>query len=376
MNIRVSPVAVCLGLGLASMAAFGPSARVLASSGWEVIATGLDNPRGIDVAPDGSLYVVEAGKGGEAPCAPSPEGGSACYGPTGAITRLARTKKGWSQQRVVAGLPSLAPPPSEANAGSNAIGPHGIAFDDHGAWVTIGLGANPEARVIFGEIGERFGRLLRLRHKSRPRLGADIAQYELDENPDGTEPDSNPYGIEALDRRRIVTDAGGNSLLEVTRKEISTLAVFPIRMVQNPFAPPGTLMPMQAVPTAVTKGPDGALYVGQLTGFPFPQGGARVYRVPADGGTPTVYAEGFTNIIDIGFGPDKKLYVLELATNGLMSGDPTGALVRVGKHGEKTTVASAGLVMPGGFTIAKDGTIYVTNLSVAAGGGQVVRIRK
>jgi hypothetical protein len=36
---------------------------------------------------------------------------------------------------------------------------------------------------------------------------------------------------------------------------------------------------MQAVPTSVAVAPDGAYYVGQLTGFPFPVGGARVFRV-------------------------------------------------------------------------------------------------
>ena len=74
---------------------------------------------------------------------------------------------------------------------------------------------------------------------------------------------------------------------------------------------------MEPVPTSIAEGPDGSLYVGQLTGFPFPVGGARVYRVPAGGGTPTIVAEGFTNIIDIALGPDGAAYVLEHDANSL-----------------------------------------------------------
>jgi hypothetical protein len=36
--------------------------------------------------------------------------------------------------------------------------------------------------------------------------------------------------------------------------------------------------------------------------------------------------------------------------------------------------ASEGLFAPGGFVIAKDGSIYVTNNGILAGAGQVVRI--
>ena len=95
---------------------------------------------------------------------------------------------------------------------------------------------------------------------------------------------------------------------------------------------------------------------------------------------PEVFAEGFTNIIDLAFGPDGKLYVLEITANGLLSADPsdpasmTGALIRVEADGSHTVVADEGLVMPGGFTFGPDGKIYITNYSVFPGMGEVVRI--
>src|SRR5262245_59849537 len=55
----------------------------------QVIATGLDNPRGLTFGTDGALYVVEAGRGGAsslcAPQAENPNGPLRCYGPSGAI---------------------------------------------------------------------------------------------------------------------------------------------------------------------------------------------------------------------------------------------------------------------------------------------------
>ena len=71
-------------------------------------------------------------------------------------------------------------------------------------------------------------------------------------------------------------DAGGNSLLKVGKRgKVSTTAIFPNTNV--PFG--GGEFSMDAVPTAAAKGPDGAIYVSQLTGFPFPKGGASIWRV-------------------------------------------------------------------------------------------------
>jgi len=128
----------------------------------------------------------------------------------------------------------------------------------------------------------------------------------------------------------------------------------------------------------VAVGPDGSYYVGQLTGFPFPVGGANVYRVPEQGGAPDVYAEGFTAIIDVAFGPDGSLYVLEIAKNGLLAafidGDWTGALIRVAPDGTRTEIGAGTLFAPGGVAVGTDGAIYVTNNSIFSGTGEVVRI--
>jgi hypothetical protein len=203
---------------------------------------------------------------------------------------------------------------------------------------------------------------------------ADLGTFEITNNPAGGPVDSDPFGILALPSKQIVADAGGNDLLEISANgSIRTLAVFPNQMAPAPGS--GTLIPAEPVPTTVAWGPDGSYYVGQLTGFPFQPSSANVYRVPANGGTPTVALSGFTNITSIAFGPDGSLYVLEISKNGLLSQNPLGALIKVQPDGTRTELAAGQLFMPGGVVVTSSGAVYVTNWSVLPGGGQVLRVQ-
>jgi glucose/arabinose dehydrogenase len=127
------------------------------------------------------------------------------------------------------------------------------------------------------------------------------------------------------------------------------------------------------VPTNVVVGPDGALYVSQLTGFPFPVGAANIYRVEP-GSSPEVFASGLTNVTDLAFDRHGNLYVVEFAANGLASGDPTGALIKIRPDGSRETVLDEGLVNPYGVAIGKRGDIYVSNHGGSAGIGEVLRL--
>ena len=369
-----------LWLALAAVVALalGQAGSAGADTTWRTVASGLNNPRGLAFNSDGLLYVAEAGRGGSGPCVDGPEG-KQCFGLSGSITRVNLARN--YQERIVTGLPSLA-----GEDGTAATGPHDISFVNRvQGFVIVGYGGAPQNRTTsFGPGGAGLGQLMRGAPERGWRAANDISAYEGTANPDGGEVDTNPYSVLALPGKQIIADAGGNDLIEVhDNGSRRTLAVFPDRMVDAPpflGMPPGSQIPMQAVPTSVALGPDGNYYVGQLTGFPFPVGGANVYRVPAQGGTPEVFASGFTNIVDLAFGRDGSLYVVEITKNGLLAaeqpgGDVTGAVIRVAPNGTKTEVASEGLMAPGGIAVGPDGGLYVTNKSVAAGNGEVVRIQ-
>lgn len=378
-RLRAIPIRALLALAV-GLTLFGPTFAPTAGATptMTVVAQGLDNPRGLAITPSGAIYVAEAGKGGPGPCVQSPEdGGESCFGKTGAVTRIWKGK----QERVVTGLPSV------AGADGSASGP--VDVDPLGLGVVrvvLGLSGTPETRAALGPDAQALGHLITVFPNGKWLMGADISGYEAAANPDGGEVDTNPYSLASRGIfHSVVADAGGNDLLQVEANgKISTLATFPDVMVDAPpflEMPEGAQIPMQAVPTSVTVGPDGAYYVGQLTGFPFPVGAAKVWRV-VPGQAPTVYAEGFTNIIDLAFGRDGSLYVLEIAKDGLLAAEsgsggslPLGSLIRVATDGSKSEIASEGLFAPGGLAIGKDGAIYVSNYSVAQGAGQVVRIK-
>ena len=63
----------------------------------------------------------------------------------------------------------------------------------------------------------------------------------------------------------------------------------------------------------------------------------------------------------------------EIATNGILSGDFTGALKRVAAGGTVSTIMGAPLFAPYGIAVQGDNA-YVSNCGVCAGGGEVLRI--
>jgi hypothetical protein len=362
----------------------------------DVIATGLDNPRHLAVAPNGDIYVAEAGRGGDHAtadsCFDSAEG-FACTGDSGAVTRI--SKHWWrnDQERIVSGLASFAP----AN-GSSAIGPHGIFVKGGKLYVTNG---GPTAPMRNGEVVLRdptlvaedpvsalYGKLLKVRKHGRVSEIADLWAFENENNPDeevGTEAvDSNPVDVFAAHGGRFyVADAGGNTVLRVSRGgSISVVSLFP--NIPTP-GPGGAVIPMNAVPTGVVEGPDGALYVSQLTGFPFPIGGAKVFRVDPRSGAFTTYASGFTNAMDLAFGRDGTLYVLEIDSDSIVppDGPKDGGIWAVPPGGgttEKIELPTGTLIEPGGIAVGKHGELYVSNhgreggIGDEPGAGEVLRI--
>jgi glucose/arabinose dehydrogenase len=97
--------------------------------------------------------------------------------------------------------------------------------------------------------------------------------------------------------------------------------------------------------------------------------------VSAAGGTPQIAFSGFTNIIDIAFGDDGSLFVLEIARNAIPNFPAGGRLVRIAPDGTRSDVISGPpLIAPGGIAVGDDGALYVTNRSTSATAGEVLKI--
>jgi hypothetical protein len=157
----------------------------------------------------------------------------------------------------------------------------------------------------------------------------------------------------------VLADSGGNAVVEVRQRrstEFSTVAALP-----------PTSIGADAVSTAVVRGPDGAYYISQLTGFTFQPGAANIWRVEP-GAAPTVYASGLTNVTDLAFARDGTLYAVEIASQGLLNG-PIGSLKKITPGGSQHETIVGGLFAPYGVALARSAA-YVSTCTVASAGAR------
>ncbi len=300
---------VGLGAGLVS-AEFSTSSLELGD---------LSVPRGLATAPNGDLVVTEQG--------------------AGQVLQVAATGGTTVLVDGIVGVSTGAGPQGTDGAGISAA-----QFIGDTLYFTTGeFDAD-------GEAG--YQTLYRLDEAGEPEVVADLFAYEQTNNTDGeTDPLellSNPFDLIAAPQGGVlVSDSGANAVLHVDEDgAISPYAIFNQRPNPLPIGPPL----MDQVPTGLTIGPDGAVYVTTLTGFPFPTGEARVYRLEdlsgdgdaLDDGETTIFAEGLTTATDLAFDIDGSLLVTEFSTDFLAQAP--GRLVRV-RDGVLSTVAT-GLVSP------------------------------
>ncbi len=320
-----------------------------------IVASGLDQPRGLTWAANGALLVTEAGHGGDGPCIAGVfTGDEMCLGDSGAVTQIRHGR----QRRVVTGLASIAP-----QAGGPAFGPSDVSVDGRRLFVSIGgPGPNPvEARHVLGEpLAGQLGTVQRITGHEQRTVG-DVAAFTNANDPDGPSLESNTNSVLADGHTLWAVDSAGNTVVGLGRRgQVTLRQVFADRTLD------GTSF--EAVPSSLALGPDGAVYVSDLTGFPFPEGGSIVWRWEHDQFVP--YSEGFTGAIDLAFGEDGSLYVLEVRL--LVGG--IGRVVRQAPDGVTRSVVADGLTFPTGIAVDDDGAVYVSVCGVCPpGAGQVLR---
>jgi streptogramin lyase len=263
-----------------------------------------------------------------------------------------------------------------------AAGPEGVIFENGALWVTT----SPLPAALPQRPNQ--GSVLRIDPQSGAvQTVANLLEYEKASNPAGFIVDSNPYGL-ALgpDGMLYVADAGANVLYKVNPSggQPSVVTVFQGLPLPEALRGPGPFaqgnperggaFEIDPVPTGVTVGPNGHIYVGLLSGFPFLEGATKVMHVMPDG-TASDAATGLTMVVDVEYGPDGMLYVSEFGRFSLTSEPPgfapnSGRVVRISSDGTQEVVAE-GLDAANGLAFDNGGNLYVVTNSTSPTDGQV-----
>jgi hypothetical protein len=358
----VAAVAVAVVAALAA-AGSGPAASTGLSPNVTVVASGLNNPRGLTFGPDGKLYVAEGGTGGTATTTaqqctqvPSPVGPYS-GGMTADILRV--DPSNGTKTVVAGGLPSSQTSPA---LGSLMSGVADVAFVGDQLYALLaGAGCS------HGLAGTSNG-VLRVNANGTTTLVANLSAFQAAHpvahpEPDDFEPDGTWYSMVAVGGDLYAVEPNHGEIDRISPTSGAVSRVVDVSASQG-----------HIVPTALAY--HGNFFVGNLGTFPVTPGAEKILKVTPSGNLKT-WATGLTTVLGLEADHNGRLYVLESMT---AAGGPgpaqlgTGKIVRIEHSGAVTTVAT-GLSFPTGMTIGPDGSLYVSNLGFAGpGAGQILKV--
>lgn len=328
------------------------------------LATGFNGPQGILVDPDGNVWVIDSGVGGEEEIPFLAPGVGPVTAKLGESARVVKVAPDGSQTEV-ATLPSIA-------SGQDLIGGARLALLDGKLYATTGqwvAEAGPD-RV------SNIAAVVQIAEAGVTEV-AETWTIESTDNPGAFAVDTHPYGLTAgPDGLLWVADAGANDLLKVDPVTGAVELVAVIPPLPGPFPNPGRgdAQESDPVPTSVAVDGEGNAYVSLLSGFPFLPGSAKVVKVTADG-TVSDYATSLTTLTDLRMGPDGQMYAVQFAIFGEQGPTPnSGAIVRI-QEGDASAVVAEGLSFPTSLDFNAAGDAFVTINGVGApGSGAVITL--
>ena len=340
--------------------------------GITVVATGLNNPRGLHFGPDGQLYVAEGGLGGTATntvgrCqqVPPPVGPYTSSGNSASISRV--DPRTGAVTRVATHLPSSQ---TSLAIGGDVSGVADVAFVGNtlyamisGAGCSHGLAGTNNAIVRVNPDGSTT----QVANLSQFLMTHPVANPEPSVPPGDFEPDGTWYGMAAKGNALYAIEPNHQEMdrIQTANGHISRVVDF-----SKTFIAPADWRG----PTAITRD-GGSFYVGTLTPFPpVVPGNAQVFKVNP-GGHFTLFAGGLTTVLGLAVDSSDRLYVLEMSDAAGFPTPGAGDIVRINTDGSRQTIAS-GLDLPTAMTIGPDGNLYVSDkgFGFPPGQGEIVKV--
>ncbi len=349
----------------------------------QVIVSGLINPRGFTMGPDGDLYVAEAGTVSRTVPATSntvstPTSSTSAPASQTTVNPICEGNlPSYDKQR--AGCPGAQGPQVSDKGRISKIAPDGTrtTVAEH-LPVTVGpfgdvFGVNAVAFVgndlyVIIAAGETRGHpdfptgVYKVNADGTTTMAANLEAFQKANPPKFIPEDYDftlPYDMVTAMGKLYITDGNAAVVFEV-----------------DPSKPNGSniqrivdLSPTHNVLTGATANAQGTIYFTEFTPAPYPVGGAQIFKWSPQGGLATVTG-GLSIATGLAIAPDGTMYATEFAT---ALGKPPyvvppGRLVKVTATGQVTDVANP-LVYPTSLRWL-NGALYTTNYGVNAVDGE------